>query len=94
MDLTLTGHRLVVTVSSRICVGRHVATNGLFINIASLLWAATVSPVTDNEGNKVIPDTFAFINNGLVLYVFDSYLPRYHLTSFVFSVQTTSGIQL
>lgn len=37
------------------------------MNIASLLWAATIAPVTDREGNPQIPDTFDSINNGLVL---------------------------
>ncbi|CAL1708931.1 unnamed protein product [Somion occarium] len=51
----------------RICVGRHVANNGLFINMASLLWATTIMPTTDAQGKPVIPDTHDFINNGLVL---------------------------
>ncbi|KAF9074345.1 cytochrome P450 [Rhodocollybia butyracea] len=33
----------------RICVGRHVADNSLFINIATVLWALNIVPSTDKE---------------------------------------------
>ncbi|KAF8634716.1 hypothetical protein AX17_004119 [Amanita inopinata Kibby_2008] len=42
---------------SRICVGRHVASNSLFINIACLLWAVNITPVNDETGWPIIPDT-------------------------------------
>lgn len=46
----------------RICVGRHVANDFLFINIASILWAFTIRPV---EGPAPSPEDS--INNGLVV---------------------------
>ncbi|CAL1696588.1 unnamed protein product [Somion occarium] len=51
----------------RICVGRHVANNSLFIDIASLLWATTIEPIKDAQGKPIMPDTEGFINDGLVL---------------------------
>jgi len=43
----------------RICVGRHLANNALFINIASILWSCKISPAIDHVGKPMIPDTFA-----------------------------------
>ncbi|KAK7694473.1 hypothetical protein QCA50_001659 [Cerrena zonata] len=51
----------------RICVGRHVANNSIFIDIACLLWAATIEPIKDAQGKPMMPDTEGFINDGLVL---------------------------
>jgi len=51
----------------RICVGRHVATNSLFIDIACMLWAASIRPVKDQQGNPILPDSEATINDGLVV---------------------------
>ncbi|KAL0564681.1 hypothetical protein V5O48_017361, partial [Marasmius crinis-equi] len=41
---------------SRICPGRHVANSFLFINIASILWAANITPEKDAQGNCISPD--------------------------------------
>jgi hypothetical protein len=49
----------------RKCPGRHFANNGMFINFACLLWAATISPVIDEQtGNPVIPDLMATVGTG------------------------------
>ncbi|THU89093.1 cytochrome P450 [Dendrothele bispora CBS 962.96] len=40
----------------RICVGRHFAYNGLFIQIAMILWAMRLEPAKDNNGNPMKPD--------------------------------------
>ncbi|THU89650.1 cytochrome P450 [Dendrothele bispora CBS 962.96] len=40
----------------RICVGRHVANNSLFIAIAIMLWAMKITSVKDEKGNSVKPD--------------------------------------
>ena len=47
-------------------MGRHMAKNSLFINIASILWAAHIAPIKDNAGNPIIPDTLGTINAGVV----------------------------
>ena len=59
-------HALIIS-TFRICVGRHVANNSVFIDIACLLWATTIAPIKDSEGRPAMPDTEAFINDGLVL---------------------------
>ena len=43
----------------RICVGRHMANNALFIDIATLLWAANISALKDEQGKPTLPDTLA-----------------------------------
>ncbi|KAJ3757815.1 cytochrome P450 [Lentinula raphanica] len=40
----------------RICVGRHVANNTMFINIACLLWAFNITAESDSEANPKLPD--------------------------------------
>ncbi|THU89041.1 cytochrome P450 [Dendrothele bispora CBS 962.96] len=42
----------------RTCVGRHVANNSLFITIATILWAMTISPIkeTNGSGNSIKPN--------------------------------------
>ncbi|KAJ3711064.1 cytochrome P450 [Lentinula raphanica] len=40
----------------RVCVGRHVANNSMFINIACLLWAFSITAELDSEGNPKLPD--------------------------------------
>ncbi|KAJ3908145.1 cytochrome P450 [Lentinula edodes] len=41
----------------RICVGRHVANNSLFIHIAFLLWAFDITAQVDEYGKHVLPDS-------------------------------------
>ncbi|KAJ7803886.1 cytochrome P450 [Mycena olivaceomarginata] len=52
---------------SRICVGRHVGNNSLFIDMACILWALTISPLKTAQGDPILPDTERYINDGLVL---------------------------
>lgn len=51
----------------RMCVGRHMANNSLFIAIATILWAAKISPVLDEAGKPVIPDTLEAVSDRLVV---------------------------
>lgn len=51
----------------RICVGRHVANNSVYIDIVSLLWGTTIAPLKDAQGKPIMPDTEGFVNDGLVL---------------------------
>ena len=44
-----------------------MANTSLFINIASILWAANISPVKDAAGKPIIPDTLDTVNAGLVM---------------------------
>ena len=44
-----------------------MANNALFIDIASLLWGANISPARDEAGKPIIPDTLETVNSGLVV---------------------------
>ncbi|KAJ3745686.1 cytochrome P450 [Lentinula detonsa] len=50
----------------RICVGRHVANNSLFIHIASLLWAFNIMPEVDSDGKPTFPDSLQ-CQEGLII---------------------------
>ncbi|KAJ3793929.1 cytochrome P450, partial [Lentinula aff. detonsa] len=50
----------------RICVGRHVANNSLFIHIASLLWAFNIMPEVDSDGKPIFPDSLQ-CQEGLIM---------------------------
>ncbi|KAI0061583.1 cytochrome P450 [Artomyces pyxidatus] len=50
----------------RICVGRHVANDSIFIDIAIVLWAANLEPAKDASGNTIPLDLDSFVDVGLV----------------------------
>jgi cytochrome P450 len=52
---------------SRICVGRHMADNSLFINIAILLWAMNFERKKDASGRLVPLDLNGYVDVGLVM---------------------------
>ncbi|KAJ8082133.1 hypothetical protein PM082_007980 [Marasmius tenuissimus] len=62
-------HTDTLLSSRRICPGRHVANSSLFINIASILWAANISREKDAEGNEIAPNVSdaATVNDGIVV---------------------------
>jgi len=49
----------------RICAGRHVANNGLYIQIAMILWTLRLEAPLDNNGNPLKPDVNAEDSNGI-----------------------------
>jgi len=51
----------------RLCVGRHLANNSLFIDIAILLWATKVERKKDGSGNLLPLDVDGFVEDGLVV---------------------------
>ncbi|KAI0254607.1 cytochrome P450 [Lactifluus subvellereus] len=51
----------------RICVGKHVANNSLFIDIAMMLWACTIEPAKDENGHVIPIDVDGCIEDGLVV---------------------------
>jgi hypothetical protein len=60
----------MLNVSHRLCIGRHAAVNNLFITIACMLWALSITPVTDEKtGQPVLPDKSKTGDPGLVMYV-------------------------
>jgi len=50
----------------RVCVGKHVANNSLFINLAMLAWAFTLRPGKDEDGKEIPIDVDGCIEDGLV----------------------------
>jgi cytochrome P450 len=52
---------------SRICVGRHMADNSLFINIAILLWAMNFERKKDASGHLAPLDVNGWVDVGLVM---------------------------
>ena len=56
----------------RICIGRHVANNALFINTSMMLWAMNIERATDEKGELLPMDVDGCIEDGLVVYVLDS----------------------
>ena len=44
-----------------------MANNAVFISMATILWAANISAVTDERGKPMIPDTFEAVNAGLAM---------------------------
>ncbi|KAK7458734.1 hypothetical protein VKT23_009734 [Stygiomarasmius scandens] len=54
-DETSEGH-FTYGFGHRICVGRHVANNSLFILIATTLWSMRIEAVKDGNGNVIKPD--------------------------------------
>lgn len=51
----------------RICMGRHVAGNSLFIFIAMILWSMNIEPIVDETGQAVKPDSSDIEEEGLVV---------------------------
>ena len=52
----------------RICVGRHVADNSIFINIAVMLWTSKIERKRDGSGQFLPLDVDGFVDEGLVVY--------------------------
>ena len=48
----------------RICIGRYVAVNSIFINIATLLWAFDFRKALDDHSNEITPPAMEFLSTG------------------------------
>ncbi|KAF9019569.1 cytochrome P450 [Hymenopellis radicata] len=46
----------------RICPGRHLAMNSVFIAVASILWAFNIERARDADGGEIIPDDKAYLD--------------------------------
>jgi cytochrome P450 len=51
----------------RVCLGKHVANNSLFIDIAMTLWACNIGPGKDERGNVIPIDVDGCVEDGLVV---------------------------
>jgi hypothetical protein len=65
-DLKKDGH-FSYGFGSRICVGRHMADNSLFINIAILLWAMNFERKKDPSGRFFPLDVDGWVDAGLIV---------------------------
>ncbi|KAI0288612.1 cytochrome P450 [Multifurca ochricompacta] len=52
----------------RICVGKYLANDTLFISTARMLWATTIERVLDENEKEVVPDTDTFIDMGVFIH--------------------------
>jgi cytochrome P450 len=51
----------------RICIGRHIANNSLFVNIAIMLWASKIERKKDASGELLPIDVDGFVEHGILL---------------------------
>ncbi|KAK7462288.1 hypothetical protein VKT23_007888 [Stygiomarasmius scandens] len=51
----------------RMCAGRHIANNSLFIAIATVLWTMRLEPEKDIDGSPLTPDMNSEVMNGFVM---------------------------
>ncbi|THG92813.1 hypothetical protein EW026_g8223, partial [Hermanssonia centrifuga] len=63
----------------RICPGKHLAYNSLFIAISTLLWACDIEQALDKDGNPIVPDRNAFLDTGVVI---TTHPPEHTVTMF------------
>jgi cytochrome P450 len=51
----------------RVCTGKHLANDSLFIYIATTLWAANLERPCDHDGKDIPLDIHSFVDTGMVL---------------------------
>lgn len=49
------------------CVGKEVANQALFIDIATLLWAFDIGKAVDEDGQIIVPSRTDVVDNGLTV---------------------------
>ena len=54
----------------RVCVGKHLANDSLFIYTARILWAASLKCALDENGKELLPDASAYVKVALIRCVF------------------------
>ncbi|KAH9996919.1 cytochrome P450 [Russula vinacea] len=50
----------------RLCVGKHAANDSMFIDIATVLWAAQLEHTRDTSGKEVPLDTETYVDTGVI----------------------------
>jgi cytochrome P450 len=63
---TILGGHVSFGFGRRICVGKHLANDTLFITTARILWAAKLEGVRDENGKEVPLDTDNFVDTGII----------------------------
>jgi cytochrome P450 len=67
VETNLEGH-VSFGFGRRVCVGRHLVNNTLFIATARILWAANLGRVRDEMGKERLPDmSLSFEDDGIVM---------------------------
>ncbi|KAI9439108.1 cytochrome P450 [Lactarius indigo] len=51
----------------RVCPGKHVANNSLFIYIATILWACNIEPGKDEHENVILIDVDGWVEDGVLV---------------------------
>ena len=46
-----------------------MANNSVFINVATVLWAANIAPLKDEEGKPIVPNPLEAVGAGVVVLV-------------------------
>ena len=64
----------------RVCVGRHMADNSLFIDIAIMLWATNIERKKDASGKGLPLDVDGFVDHGVAVSVDPSRTLKWMLT--------------
>ena len=59
------GH-IVYGFGKRICIGRHVANDTMFIAFAVMLWAMELAPAKDEYGRDIPVDVDDYLDSGMV----------------------------
>ena len=52
---------------NRMCIGKEVATQALFIDIAAMLWAFNIETAVDLNNQPIIPSRADCVDEGLVV---------------------------
>ena len=60
----------------RVCIGRYMANNSLFIQIAMILWACNIKRKTDTSGQPLPLDVDGFVDQGIVVSVGPPYISK------------------
>lgn len=53
----------------RMCVGKDLANQTLFIDFATLLWTCNIDKAIGADGNSITPSRTDFVDEGVVMYV-------------------------
>jgi len=77
----------------RECVGRHVANNSLFINIAVVLWATKIERKKDASGKLLPLDVDGFVDHGIVVSANSPHTPRGRLLTLEL-LQTSGSLRM
>ena len=62
---------LTIVRASRICPGRELANETLFMVVVCSLWALNIEPVCGSENQPILPSRNDLVDEGIAVYVFN-----------------------